>query len=52
VNRFADGTVAVGVAIDKPVRAAIAVSCTGLQPANETSLAGELSAQIAGLPIA
>jgi DNA-binding IclR family transcriptional regulator len=52
VNRFADGTVAVGVAIGKPVRAAIAVSCTGLQPGDETSLAGELSAQVAALPTA
>lgn len=52
VNRFADGTVAVGVAIGKPVRAAIAVSCTGLQTGVEASLAGELSAQIAALPIA
>lgn len=50
VNRFADGTVAVGVAIGKPVRAAIAVSRTGLQAGDEVRLAGELSAQIAALP--
>jgi hypothetical protein len=50
VNRFADGTVAVGVAIGKPVRAAIAVSRTGLQADDEARLALELSGQVAALP--
>jgi hypothetical protein len=50
VNRFADGTVAVGVALGKPVRAAIAVSRTGMQPGDEARLALELSGQVAALP--
>ena len=49
VNRFADGTVAVGVAVGKPVRAAVAVSRAGLAPADEPRLAAELSRQVAEL---
>lgn len=46
---FADGTVAVGVAIGRPARAAIAVSRPGIAPAEERRLAAELATQASAL---
>lgn len=50
VNRFADGTVAVGVAFGRPLRAAVAVSRVGLEQGSVVRVAGELSAQLTAAP--